>query len=270
MHTTLQRIIDFHNHIFPENIVEKATGFLGDYYRVPIEKSGLLEDLFISADEVNIETLVVHATATKASQVQSINNYIAETAKSRPRLVGFGSMHPDMEDPKSEFARMKALGLRGIKLHPDFQGFKFDCDRALKMLDVNDGSLPVLVHAGDETSDNSSPKRISNAMKRFPHITFIAAHLGGYRAWDEAGEHLSGQNIYYDSSSSLWVLSPEEAVKIIRAHGVEKVLYGTDYPMSGHASEMARFLKLSLTKEEQEKILFHNADKLLQHFKLKG
>ena len=50
---------------------------------------------------------------------------------------------------------------------------------------------------------------------------------------------------------------------MIRRHGVEKMLFGSDYPMWDHSEELARFLALDLTEEERRAILSGNARKLL-------
>ena len=88
-----------------------------------------------------------------------------------------------------------------------------------------------------------------------------AAHFGGYRAWDhfEALVAVGGDNIMFDSSSSLWLLSPEEATKIIHVLGSERIMFGTDYPVLTAKKELALFSRLSLTSQEQEDILYNNA-----------
>lgn len=260
----MQKIIDFHNHIFPDDVAIKATDFLKEHYKMPVERKGTIEDLQKSAKEAGIYKIVVHSTATKVSQVCAINDYISNVIKQNEFFFGFGSLHPEMDDIKKEVLRIKGLGLCGIKLHPDFQGFKIDSEKAFKMLDKIDCDLPILLHSGDENIDNSSPLRISRAVEKFKDHTFIVAHLGGYKMWDMAIECLYGKNIYIDTSSSLWVLQPELSTKYIKMHGVDKVLFGTDYPMTSHKNELERFYKLNLNKDEQNKILYENARKLLK------
>lgn len=259
----MQKIIDFHNHIFPENISDKATGFLGDYYHVPIECTGTIDVLIEDAKKAGIETLVVHSTATKASQVETINSYIAAACKEHKNFIGFGSLHPDMANPAEEIERIISLGLRGIKLHPDFQNFPADSDKMMPIYEKLSGRLPVLFHAGDIVNTYSSPKRIARVHDAFPNLTIIAAHLGGYRRWEEALEYLSGTDVYFDTSSSLWALTKEKAEFYIKSHNINRILYGTDFPMSGHESELKRFYSIDLTDEERELILYKNAAELL-------
>ena len=98
----------------------------------------------------------------------------------------------------------------------------------------------------------------------FPDLVCICAHLGGWSEWDDAWKVLSGcENVYVDTSSSLYALSPEEGRKIVRHYSRDRVLFGTDYPMWRPREELERFRNLKLTDEEEEKILCLNAETLL-------
>ena len=69
--------------------------------------------------------------------------------------------------------------------------------------------------------------------------------------------------MYFDTSSTLHELAPEKFMDIVRQHGVDKILFGTDYPLSDYELEYKRFQTLSLTEEEKEKIFYKNAYRLL-------
>jgi predicted TIM-barrel fold metal-dependent hydrolase len=93
----------------------------------------------------------------------------------------------------------------------------------------------------------------------------VCAHLGGWSEWDDACRTLTGhENVYVDTSSSLYAMKPEEARKIIRCYSRDRVLFGTDYPMWNPAEELERFHRLQLTDDEEEKILCLNAQGLLE------
>jgi predicted TIM-barrel fold metal-dependent hydrolase len=257
------RIIDAHVHIFPEKIAEKATESIGKYYGISMYAKGTIEDLICFGEKINVYKYIVHSTATKVEQVETINNFIAETVQKYKCFIGFGTLHPGLEDVDSEVRRIISLGLKGIKLHPDFQDFNIDDECMLPIYKAIEGKLPVLIHMGDEERTSSSPERLANVINMFPKLTVIAAHLGGYQMWDESIKYLVGKNLYFDTSSSLAILDKEKATQIIRNHGVEKVLFGTDYPMWSHEEELQRFYNLDLTDEERELILWKNASKLL-------
>lgn len=256
-------IIDIHAHIYPPKIASKAVSAIGSFYGLPMEGKGTARDLLKSGEKAAIRRFVISSTATKPEQVQIINNFIAETSRKYPEMIGFGTMHQSYPDPQDEAGRMAALGLKGVKLHPDFQQSKIDSPAMFPIYKAFENRLPILFHIGDYRMDYSSPLRLARVLDRFPGLTVIAAHLGAYTVWKEWGETLLGQNIYIDTSSALMFLEQETAVNIIRSHGAHKVLFGTDYPMYSHAGELKRFLALGLTEAENRQILWENAASLL-------
>ena len=158
---------------------------------------------------------------------------------------------------------MQSLGLKGVKIHPDFQDFDIDDSRMWPIYEAIGDRFIVLFHVGDIKSQASRPLKLAKVLNAFPHMRVIAAHLGGWSRWDEARECLLKREIYIDTSSTFWCLSKEEIVSLIRFHGVEKVLFGTDYPMISHKNEIANFLSLPLKEWEQERILYTNGRQLL-------
>lgn len=259
----MRKIFDFHSHAYPEKIARKSVNFLNKYYKVDCRGSGTMDDLIDSAKSGGVGYLLVHAVATKPSQVENVNTWIAEHLQEN--IFGFGTIHPAYEGGiLNELERIITLGLRGLKLHPDFQGYYVD-DPSMDIIYKNvEGKMPVLIHTGDVNTDYSSPRRLANVLDRYPGLTVISAHLGGYSEWNEAEKYIVGRNCYIDTSSSLWALPKEKSVEIIRKHGVDRVLFGTDYPLTRHKEELERFFALGLTEEENNKILFENAKKLLK------
>ena len=103
--------------------------------------------------QAGIDRFVVHSVAVTPKQVQSINNFIAEECAAHREFFGFGTLHADMEDPRSEIERIEALGLRGIKIHPDTQRFNMDDPKMMAIYEMLEGRLPVLIHCGDYRYD---------------------------------------------------------------------------------------------------------------------
>lgn len=256
-----RRVIDFHNHAFPEKSERRAIRYLEKHYSIDIPRKGDFQNLIASANSAGISYLVLLASATHKTQVKSENDWIASL--SRGNIIGFGTLHPDYRDCLGELERIRELGLRGLKLHPDFQGFNIDDPDMYYIYEAIPAGFPVLMHVGDENLDSSSPRRLARVLELFPHLTIIGAHLGGFGRWDEAWKYLVGKNLYLDTSSCLWKLGPHEATDIIRAHGVDKIVFGSDYPVGSHTEEVNRFLSLPLTEDEREKILWKNAARIL-------
>lgn len=259
-----QGIIDVHAHIFPEKVAARAVESIGNYYGLPMYGKGTASDLLKSGSKINVCKYVVHSTATRMEQVKSINDFIEAKQSENDCFIGFGTLHPGLLDIDSEVDRIIALGLKGVKLHPEFQNFSIDDEDMLKIYKAIEGKLPMLMHVGDENKTSSSPKRLAKILNMFPNLVVIAAHLGGYQMWDQSVEYLVGKNLYFDTSSSLFQLDSRKATEIIRMHGADKVLFGSDFPMWIHEEELDRFNRLDLTEKERRLILYGNAKRLLK------
>lgn len=259
------KIIDSHAHIYPKKIAQKAIQNIGKFYDVEMNNDkGTSEDLIESGKEINVVKYIVHSTSTTVNQVKSINDFISSEVKKHKEFIGFATLHPDMEEEEiyNEIQRIKQIGLKGIKLHPDFQRFDIDDNRAEKIY-RNVGSLPILFHTGDDRFDYSSPERLSKMAKKYPHMLSIAAHFGGYCRWSEIDVYDGLDNVFFDTSSSLFKLPDLMAKDILKHLGYERFMFGVDFPMWRHKAELERFLNLNLSDNTNEDILFNNAKRIL-------
>lgn len=261
-----QRIIDIHAHIYPEKIAEKAVKAIGDFYELNMAaKMGTANELKLLARAANVVKIVVHSVATNTKQVFSINNFVASVAKEESMFIPFATLHPSMtrEELRAELSRFKELGMQGIKLHPDFQEFAIDGEMAYKLFEQLDGTIPIQMHTGDTRKVYSHPSQMVKAAKDFPHLNFIAAHLGGYTEWKDYRLYGGIDNVYFDCSSSLAFISAEKAAEIISYFGEDKVMFGTDFPMWDYDGELALLKKLPISEKTLNKILFKNANNFL-------
>lgn len=257
--------IDFHAHIYPEKIASRAVKSIADFYGIPMCENGIAERLIEKGKKINCTHYVVHSVATTPKQVDSINRFIAEECKIHPEFVGFATLHPFSDDIVRDVENAIALGLKGIKIHPDFQKFALDEPKAIEMFKVIAGKLPVLIHTGDYRYEYSNPVRMARALDEVPDLIAIGAHFGGYSEWEESKKYLLGrENFYIDTSSSLFKLDPVEAADMIREHGIKRTFFGTDYPMWDHEEEYERFMKMPLNDTERRMIFYENAAKFLK------
>ncbi len=255
-------IIDFHAHIFPEALAERAVANIGNHYGIEMHGRGRLDELNASAENAGVSRVVLLSTAIKPSQTESVNRWLA--SRQNERFVAFGALHPDSGDPEQDFDTLLSLGLHGVKLHPEFQVFDIDDPKMDRLYRCIGGAVPIMMHVGDPRHDHSAPIRLRRVLDRHPELRIIAAHLGGYERWEEARETLIGLPIWLDTSSALWAMPPEEAVDLMRSHGMARVVFGTDYPVNDHARELALFNRLALTPAERQAILHDNGARLLQ------
>ncbi len=253
-------ICDAHGHIFPEKIAGKAVSAIGKFYGIEMEaEGGVAKAILESGSKIGVTNYLVCSTATTTHQVESINQFIVEKCKKHKEFVGFGTLHPDYEDIEGQVNYCIENGLKGIKLHPDFQQFDIDDKKAFKIYEATEGKLPILFHTGDNRYDFSSPVRLKNITENFPRQIMFAAHFGGYRRWDDALECLAGlENVYYDTSSSLPFISQEFAKELISAFGTDRLFFGSDFPMWNHTDELERFMNLGLSPEVNRKLLSDN------------
>ena len=257
-------IIDIHAHIFPEKIAEKATKGIESFYDIEMDTVGSVSNLIAEGERAGIDRFVVHSVATTAAQVENINRFIISAVEQYPdKLMGFATMHPDYEGIQTEIERAIEQGLRGVKIHPDFQKFLIDDEKAFPLYECIEGRLPLLVHTGDYRYEYSKPERMARVMDRFPKLDVIGAHFGGWSVWEQAAELLGGRRIWVDTSSSLYTITPQNARKLMDAYGMEHVLFGSDFPMWTPKEELERFMQIPLTEEEREMVLWKNAATLL-------
>ena len=260
-------IIDAHAHIYPEKIAAKATGTIGVFYDIEMEMpAGTADRLIEDGRRAGISRYVVHSVATTAHQVRSINDFIKREVEAHPEFIGFITLHQDLsyDEIVREVDLAVERGMHGIKLHPDFQRFNVDDEAAEKFYRAAEGKLPILLHIGDDRYEYSKPERLIKMAKKYPNVTFIAAHFGGYRCWEDAPLYRGLDNVYFDTCSSLPFISTEKAKELIDMLGADKFFFGTDFPMWDATAELERFNKLPLTEKESEMILSENLKKLLK------
>lgn len=263
----MQKIIDFHCHIYPEKIAHKAIQSTGGFYGVECgECQGHARDLLQRCDEAGIGTCVIHSVATKPEQVRKINGFLAQTVEEYPgRFAAFGTIHQDSKDVETIVDEICALGFKGIKLHPDIQKVALNDPRCMRMFEACRGRLMVLFHAGDDRYSYSNPDEILPVLQAFPDVTFIGAHLCGYLVWEEAIAKIARRfdNLYVDCSSTSFRMDLERFRRYIEAFGTDRVLFGSDYPMWDPRAEYQIFKSLGFAPEVEAEILYNNAARLL-------
>ena len=259
-------IINAHAHIYPEKIAQKATDTIGLFYDIKMEMpGGTAERLILDGARIRTTRYVVHSVATTPHQVRSINEFILREVKAHPEFIGFITLHQDLTDEELSFEIEWALenGFRGIKLHPDFQKFDVDGEGAERLYRAARGRLPFLLHMGDDRYEYSKPERLVRMAKKYPETTFIAAHFGGYRCWDDAILYRGLPNVYFDTCSSLPFIDAARAKELIDLLGADRFFFATDFPMWDAKGELERFLAIPLSDAERRAILSGNIKRLL-------
>lgn len=261
-------IIDFHTHAFPDKIAKKAIGGLitSASSRYAPTTDGTVSDLIRNMDYCGIDKSVVMPVLTKPTQFKKNCEWIKEIESDR--IIPFGGVHPATKDYKSDIKLLASLGIKGIKFHAEFQDFEVDSPKMLKIYDYAfECGLIVLHHAGYDPSYlppyKAIPERLASARRQLGGGIFVAAHLGGHAFWDDVEKYLVGTDVYFDTSMGFNYYSHEQFLRIVKNHGADKILFGTDTPWSDGKSEIEALNSLPLTQEQKDKILGKNAQRIL-------
>lgn len=271
-------IIDAHTHIYPEKIADRAIAKLEAVSGVRAKVNGRSSGLRESMKEAGIAYSILLPVATSPSQVETINEEAGETNASAEEtgLLSFGGIHPDTPNYKEVLRRVKALGLKGIKLHPDYQRVLFNDIRNKRIVaEATEQGLYVMVHAGVDIGlpdpVHCRPDHVLEVIRETGSDKLILAHMGGWRLWDEAKEKLADQPVYLDTAFSLscmpdvdGMLTPEAFVDMVRVFGAERIVFGTDSPWCAQKECVEWIRGTSLTDQEKEQIFSGTIRKILE------
>lgn len=257
-------IIDTHCHVYPQRIARRAADNISDFYDGRPHVSGDTDTLLSLMEQTGTDYAVINSAAMSPGQVEPVNSFLLETARAHPdKLTPVGTVHPECSGPQMEqaFHFLCDNGFHGVKIHSDMLRIPMD-DPVMNRVyaGCRDAGLPVLLHTGDYRFDFSNPSQLVAVLERFPDLSVIGTHMGGWSVYAEAMERLPKYpNIVVDCSSSFCDLTVEETMAIFRAFGTDRILFGTDFPIVVPGFDMDYFLRLPLTETEREDILWRNA-----------
>ncbi len=260
-------VIDFHTHAFPDAIAERAISSLvkgcgGEYQPIA---NGTLSGLLSAMDNFGVDISVLQPVVTKPSQTESLNLW-AKNAQSE-RIIAFGGIHPQSDSLERDIDYVCSLGLRGIKLHPEYQCFDILDPRMMRAYEYAlDKGLVLLFHAGYDPAFkdcHTSPKKFAELSKAMKGGTVVAAHLGGQRQWDDVQRYLCGSDIYIDSSMGFDYYGAECFLRVLNAHGAQRILFGSDSPWSNAKRDIEALTALPIKDSEKELVLCGNAKRIL-------
>lgn len=281
-----KKIVDFHVHVFPDKIADKTIKNLAKLSGTTPYTNGTKAELISSMEKSGVDVSLVLPIVTNPEKARHINQLAADMNKDfdKTGICSIGGINPDNKDYKDILKEIKELGLKGVKLHPDYYGVRLDDIRLERIIDeASSLGLFIITHAGPDIglyppalSPVDSIVKVINDVK--PE-KFILAHMGGWMAWDEALAKLRETNVYLDTSFSIgeinWsgvskvrygfhMMEDDMFVKMVRAFGSERILFATDSPWSDQADYIDRISKMPLTEEEKDNIFYKNAYKLLE------
>ena len=280
-------IIDFHTHTFPETIAAPTVDKLSHTAHIHPFSGATESSLKDSMARGGIDLSVILPVATSPRQVEKINDNAArlnEKYEGRT-LLSLGCIHPFYEGYRDELKRAASLGLKGIKIHPVYQGTDIDDVRFLRIMDCAASlNLLVVTHAGSDIGypgvEHCTPAMCRHVADEIGSFPFILAHMGGWRTWEEARELLAETSVFLDTAFSFGDISPlgdgywegkdlhmmteQDFTEFLKLFGAERILFGTDSPWSDQGQAKKWIEDLPVGEEEKSMILGGNARRLLR------
>ena len=279
-------IVDFHTHTFPPAIAQPTLAKLQGLSHSRPFTDGTQAGLMDSMARAGIDYTLVLPVATHPRQVAHINDTAARTnaQAAGTGVLSLGCIHPDLPGWREELGRVKALGLRGVKLHPVYQGVDFDDVRCLRILDrCGELGLLAVTHAGYDIGfpgvARCTPRMVLRARRTVGDVPLVLAHMGGWRCWDEVEALLAGEDLFLDTSFSLGaitplpdgyyrpqdlpLMSPPDFLRLGARFGWARILFGTDSPWDDQRAAVDRLKALPLPPDALEQIFWRNALALL-------
>lgn len=258
--------IDFHTHVFPDNLAPKALTTISKNTGSPFYTDGTIVGTDLALQSWHIDQSVALHIATNVKQQCRVNDWAAEIQTDK--RFCYGSIHPDAPDALDELQRIKTLGLYGIKMHPYFQGFYIDDKRMCPIYDrMAQLGLPLLLHVGyDPSYPNATeglPHRLLTVLDNFPNLTVIAAHMGGMGCYEEAEACLVGKPVYLDTGVASHYFPPDVFKRMIVHHDPQRILFGSDCPWSPSDKEADFIEQTDVSAEILDQIFYKNAQRVL-------
>lgn len=267
-------VIDSHVHLYPDGLAKKVTPALAEKFGNAPSFDGTVAGCIAKDASCGIAASINLPVATKPDSLGSTNLFwskhipAAGNTAATPAVFSLAAFHPLVEDKGREMESIAAAGFRGVKFHPEYQLFHYN-DKSMDdaWAAMSELGLVAYLHAGGERvfkpPYRSTPSDIATLQERFPRLKIIAAHLGGFGMWDESEAVLVGSDVFLDLSHTFYWMPDEQIFRMIRRHGAEKILFGSDAPWQDPGKVLDAFLVLPLEERERKLICHDNAARLL-------
>lgn len=294
-------VIDIHTHTFPNAEIGKQammgrgqSGYAGTIPEVlsVMQHVGISHVAMVNmtpVQEMRMAALerLPHDTSARAmalaerqqlaemiGRVIRRNEWTCGVSREHPELFAFIGLVPEMgsEAMLDELEDKLAKGAHGLKLHPAECAF-YPANPALWPVyrRCEELDLPVLAHSGEFflPMESARLRFFVPVLRAFPQLKLVLAHLGKPDFAEAREIAATFPNAYFDTSTAITggqhdhQVPPGEEVRLIREIGVERVLFGTDFPWLSQERDFEFISRLALSDGERRAILGENAARLL-------
>lgn len=284
-------MIDGHAHLFHPKVIFNVKKRKNMVAKLGLQTKGAEERVGAASLEDALRTsgfdgCLILPTAG-VQEVDRVNDLFYKTIEKSDLLYTAGTLHPGYSGNREELLKFKSRKIKAIKLCSFSQRFAlndsrtFDLFDLIKEFNISHGTgffviLDTLYGAdlffGSHPEHNTTPKLLGDLIKRFPEINFIAAHMGGLAApFKEISTNLTpADNLFFDTSNAAHVLEEKEFICLLKAHGPEHIIFGTDWPWFTHLPEIdlqkLMFEKAGYSKKDMARVFSKNMGCLLGIF----
>lgn len=264
-------IIDFHTHVFPDKIAQPTINALKERSNGNPCTDGTVAGLLKAIDRAGIDMAVALPVLTKPTQFDSVTKFVCgiNANPENKKIISLGGIHPDCEDIDGKLKFLKDNGIKGVKIHPDYQNSFINIDGYVNILKcAKKYDLIVVTHAGVDDgylgeTVKCPPEMVLEVIQEVRHDKFVLAHYGGHKQWNTVLNVLAGEKVYFDTAFTLHEISEKTFKDILYKHGDDRILFATDCPWREIKSDVEILKSYGLDKETEEKIFYKNAIKLL-------
>ncbi len=242
-------IIDSHIHIGSWEIAE--------LYNL----SASIEDTNTVLDKCGIDGAIVFPSDTREHKQLMID--IKE--KGTKKYWFFPWVNPENKSHLA-FIEQNQPNIDGLKFHPSVDRIRINdkkCHKFLEFAETN--NLPVVVHCG-RWQEMASYKFALKVAEKYSNTNFILAHQGGgtpelkmQSTLDAKKKRL--ENVFFDISGTVeyWILK-----KCINILGIERFVFGSDFPLAYPTIYFACIEALELTPNDEQRIFGENLLQILR------
>ena len=271
-------VIDAHVHIFPPEMIAqreellRADSWFGEAFGHPKARMRTAEELIVSMDKAGVDTSVVVGWPWQSNTHCTVHNsYLADvTARYPGRIAWLGIINPVADGAISEIDRCISLGASGFgEINADGQGFRWSAPTTWigALRHIATSQLPIMIHTSEPVGHlypgkgTATPAEVLTAIAAVPELRWVLAHWGGglpfYELMPEVRQ--ACEHVGYDSAATSYLYYPEVFRRVIDLVGVEKVLFGSDWPVLGQGKLLERVRSLDLAETELAAVLGGNA-----------
>lgn len=253
-------------------------------FQKEVISDGTLEHLEIMLDVCGIDKAVCFAPFQKYfnSNGESPNRWMYEQIKNNDRFMAFGTIDFEKDNLKEQAEEIYQMGLSGIKMHPAFQEFKVDGERACQVYEVAEKrGLPISFHTGIHCHRISSYNTLlyDEVAYKYPEIKICMEHAGGYSFFNEAvgvmcnnpGRVYAGLTSIFDKEmNKYWYLGKEKVKDLIWLVGIDQCVFGLDFPYNSierikqaMSSMNECIIEMNLGSDDLEKVFGGNLMRMI-------